>query len=41
MALIKCPECSEEISDKAEACPYCGFPISNNYVEKNLDFSIC
>lgn len=27
MALIKCPECENEISDKAEACPKCGCPI--------------
>ena len=28
MALIKCVECSREISDKASACPGCGAPIS-------------
>ena len=27
MALINCPECNHEISDKAEKCPNCGFPI--------------
>ena len=27
MALIKCPECSKEISDVASVCPNCGFPI--------------
>ena len=27
MALIKCSECGKEISDKATACPSCGFPI--------------
>lgn len=27
MALIKCPECGREISDKASACPHCGCPI--------------
>jgi len=27
MALIKCPECGTEISDKAEKCPKCAFPI--------------
>lgn len=27
MALIKCPECGKEISDKAESCIHCGFPI--------------
>ena len=28
MALIKCPECGKEVSDRADACPVCGFPIS-------------
>lgn len=27
MALIKCPECSLSISDKAAACPNCGYPL--------------
>jgi len=27
MALINCPECKKEISDKAESCPHCGFPL--------------
>lgn len=26
MALINCPECGKEISDKAKACPRCGAP---------------
>ena len=30
MALIKCPECGKEISDKASACPNCGCPISSS-----------
>lgn len=28
MALIKCPECGTEVSDKAAACPKCGCPIA-------------
>jgi DNA-directed RNA polymerase subunit RPC12/RpoP len=28
MALIKCPECGKEISDKATACPNCGNPMN-------------
>ena len=28
MALINCPECGKEISDKAVACPNCGNPIN-------------
>ncbi len=27
MALIRCPECNREISDKAENCPGCGYPL--------------
>lgn len=28
MALIKCPDCGREVSDKANACPNCGCPLS-------------
>ncbi len=28
MALIKCNECGSDISDKASACPKCGFPLN-------------
>lgn len=28
MALINCPECNKQISDKAQACPHCGLPAS-------------
>ena len=27
MALIKCPECGNVVSDMATACPKCGYPI--------------
>ena len=27
MALIKCPECGKEISDKSKHCIYCGYPL--------------
>lgn len=33
MALIKCPECGNKMSDKAENCPHCGYSLektSNN-----------
>ena len=29
MALIKCPECGREISDKVKACPQCGYPFED------------
>ena len=28
MALITCPECGKEISDKVKACPHCGYPLT-------------
>lgn len=27
MALINCPECNKEVSDKAENCIHCGYPL--------------
>lgn len=30
MALITCPECHQQISDQATACPNCGFPLSKD-----------
>lgn len=30
MALIKCPECKNNISDQADVCPKCGYEINNN-----------
>ena len=38
MALIKCPECGKEISDKSKLCIHCGYPLEEentiNSVEK-------
>ena len=30
MALIKCPECNREISDKVKNCPHCGYPLTKS-----------
>ena len=27
MALIVCPECGKQVSDQAESCPHCGYPV--------------
>ncbi|HWN97599.1 MAG TPA: ribosomal protein L7/L12 [Methylomirabilota bacterium] len=27
MALVSCPECRQQVSDQAVACPHCGFPF--------------
>ncbi len=37
MALIKCPECGKEISNKASSCPSCGYPINDTQVETEQD----
>ena len=34
MALINCPECSKEVSDKAPACPNCGVVLNASSTEK-------
>lgn len=33
MALIKCPECGKEISDRAPVCIHCGFPLQDHLNE--------
>lgn len=38
MALIRCPECGKEISDKAASCPNCGYPIKELYIEKPYNY---
>lgn len=47
MSLIRCPECGNSISDKAEKCPHCGLPASyfsassqvlSEREEENLDY---
>ena len=34
MAMIKCPECGTEVSDKAEKCPKCAYPIQSTQTEE-------
>lgn len=42
MALIKCPECLQNVSDKANSCPHCGYPIQTylNSQEMNRSFPV-
>lgn len=42
MALILCPECGREISDKAISCPSCGYPmaIKNELAENRIDKTV-
>ena len=37
MALIKCPECNHDISDKAKICVNCGFPIAEMIANNNTN----
>jgi hypothetical protein len=34
MAIISCPECSKDISDKALTCPHCGVSVKKNQDKK-------
>ena len=36
MGLMKCPECSREVSDRAASCPQCGSPITADNVTLTL-----
>ena len=40
MALIKCPECGKEISDKASQCIHCGYPLSQLPNNNNVDIQL-
>ena len=35
MALIKCPECKNNVSDKAESCPKCGYELNKKSKNKS------
>jgi hypothetical protein len=34
MALIKCPECTKEVSSSAVSCPHCGFQITPTFASE-------
>lgn len=36
MALIICPECKNQVSDRAERCPYCGLPAQYFYDQNQM-----
>lgn len=40
MALIKCPECGKEVSDQAEACIHCGYPLLKDKCVIKVDAKI-
>lgn len=39
MAMIKCPECGRQISDKAVNCPICGYPIKSGSTNNKINLS--
>lgn len=41
MALVKCPECGKEISDKAQVCPGCGNPMKQRTEEETIHCPKC
>lgn len=36
MALITCPECNQQISDRAVACPHCGYPLPSSNANTDI-----
>ena len=36
MAIIKCPECGAEVSDKAEQCLKCAYPIAKKSTQNEV-----
>lgn len=41
MALMNCPECNHQVSDKATFCPNCGFPIKETVNMDIIDSPEC
>jgi TM2 domain-containing membrane protein YozV/DNA-directed RNA polymerase subunit RPC12/RpoP len=41
MPLIQCPECSQEVSDRAINCPKCGFPIAKPELQPSTSRQDC
>lgn len=35
MALLKCPDCGHDVSDKAQSCPNCGCPVITSPASEN------
>jgi len=36
MALITCPDCSNQVSDSAPSCPKCGRPVTKPLLQRNV-----
>jgi hypothetical protein len=35
--LISCPDCERKVSDRAKACPDCGFPVNDHVLEQSRE----
>jgi uncharacterized membrane protein YvbJ len=33
MAIIKCPECGQDVSDMAQVCIHCGYPLNKETLD--------
>lgn len=33
MAIIKCPECGQQMSDNTKTCPHCGYNIKKHFTK--------
>ena len=40
MALIQCPECELQVSDKALSCPHCGYPLNEKGFQTDSEVSL-
>jgi tRNA(Ile2) C34 agmatinyltransferase TiaS len=40
MALIKCPECGKDVSDKADKCINCGYPIKIRTIVNGQEYDL-
>ena len=41
MALIFCPECGHTVSDKAERCAHCAYPIKEEKNKGKIQIKLC
>ncbi len=40
MALIHCPECQRDVSDRASQCPHCGCPIEVESKQQSMESNV-
>ena len=40
MAMMFCPECGKQVSDKANVCIHCGYPIQEYFAENNIERNV-